>query len=84
MTLRERARVPERGGPALGGGVVRPLQVATAAREGLERPFGEDEVPAAVAETFARGGRNLQRTHDATAERRTAALWDACAFAQGH
>ena len=42
----------------------------------LERPFGEDEVPAAVAATFARGGRNLQRTHDAGAERRTAALWD--------
>jgi hypothetical protein len=42
----------------------------------LERPFGEDEVPAAVAETFARGGRNLQRTHDEAAERRTAALWD--------
>jgi hypothetical protein len=42
----------------------------------LDRPFGPDEVPAAVAATFARGGRNLQRTHDAAAERRTAALWD--------
>lgn len=41
----------------------------------LERAFGEDEVPAAVAATFARGGRNLQRTHDAGAERRTAELW---------
>jgi hypothetical protein len=30
----------------------------------LERPFGEDEVPAAVAATFARGGRNFQRIHD--------------------
>ena len=26
-----------------------------------DRPLGDDEVPAAVAETFARGGRNLQR-----------------------
>jgi hypothetical protein len=43
----------------------------------LDRPFGEDEVPPAVAATFARGGRNLQRTHDAGAERRTAELWEA-------
>jgi hypothetical protein len=43
----------------------------------LDRPFGEDEVPAAVAETFARGGRNLQRTHGEPAERRTAELWEA-------
>ena len=42
----------------------------------LDRPFGEHEVPAGVAATFARGGRNLQRTHDEAAERRTAALWD--------
>lgn len=41
----------------------------------LARPFGDDEVPTAVAETFARGGRNFQRTHDANAERRTAELW---------
>jgi hypothetical protein len=41
----------------------------------LDRPFGEHEVPAAVAETFARGGRNLQRTHSEAAERRTAELW---------
>jgi hypothetical protein len=41
----------------------------------LERPFAEDEVPAAVARTFARGGLNFQRTHDAAAERRTAELW---------
>jgi len=38
----------------------------------LDRPFGPDEVPVAVAATFARGGRNFQRTHDAAAERRTA------------
>jgi hypothetical protein len=43
--------------------------------EWLDRPFGEDEVPAAVAATFARGGRNLQRTHGAAAEARTAELW---------
>jgi hypothetical protein len=42
----------------------------------LDRPFGEDEVPAGVAFTYARGGRNLQRTHDEDAERETAALWD--------
>jgi hypothetical protein len=41
----------------------------------LERPFAEDEVPPAVAATFARGGGNLQRTHDAAAERRTEELW---------
>jgi hypothetical protein len=41
----------------------------------LERPIGGDEVPPAVAATFARGGRNLQRMHDAAAERRTAELW---------
>ena len=35
----------------------------------------DDEVPGAVRATFARGGRNLQRTHDAAAERRTAELW---------
>ena len=43
----------------------------------LDRPIGDREVPAAVARTFARGGRNLQRTHDEEAERETAALWDA-------
>jgi hypothetical protein len=43
----------------------------------LDRPIGEHEAPAAVAATFARGGRNLQRTHDAGAERRTAELWAA-------
>lgn len=41
----------------------------------LDRPFAPDEVPPAVAATFARGGRNFQRTHDAGAERRTAELW---------
>ena len=45
--------------------------------EWIERPFGADEVPAAVAAAFSRGGRNLQRTRDAEAERRTAELWRA-------
>src|SRR4051812_23138309 len=43
----------------------------------LDRPFGEHEVPPAVAATFARGGRNFQRTHGENAERRTAELWEA-------
>jgi hypothetical protein len=43
----------------------------------LERPFGEDDVPPAVAATFARGGRNLQQTHDEPAERSTLSLWEA-------
>jgi hypothetical protein len=42
----------------------------------LERTFGEDDVPAAVAATFARGGRNFQRTRDERAEAETMALWD--------
>ena len=46
------------------------------AAEWLDRPFGEDEVPAGVAATFARGGRNFQRTHGDAVERRTAELWD--------
>jgi hypothetical protein len=37
--------------------------------------FSDREVPAAVARTFARGGRNLQRTHDRDAERLTAECW---------
>lgn len=45
--------------------------------EWLDRDFTVEEIPAAVAATFARGGRNLQRTHDAHAELRTVAEWDA-------
>jgi hypothetical protein len=41
----------------------------------LARPFDEAEVPPAVARTFARGGRNFQRTHDREAERMTAEIW---------
>jgi hypothetical protein len=41
----------------------------------LDRPFSEDEAPAAVVQTFARGGRNFQRIRDGNAQRRTAELW---------
>ena len=41
----------------------------------LARAFRETEVPAAVAQTFARGGRNFPRTHDREAERLTAETW---------
>jgi hypothetical protein len=47
------------------------------AADWLDRPFGEDTVPAAIAATFARGGRNFQRTHGNAVERRTAELWAA-------
>ncbi len=43
----------------------------------LARAFKESDVPPAVAQTFARGGRNFQRTHDREAERMTAELWSA-------
>ena len=43
----------------------------------LDRSFDEAEVPLAVAATFARGGRNFQRTHDEAAERETERLWQA-------
>lgn len=41
----------------------------------LPRAFQEEDVPPAVAQTFARGGRNFQRTHDREAERITAEIW---------
>ena len=41
----------------------------------LARAFQEKDVPPAVAQTFARGGRNFQRTHSAEAERMTAEIW---------
>jgi hypothetical protein len=41
-----------------------------------QRRFSDADVPAGVARTFARGGRNLQRTHDRDAERLTAQYWD--------
>ena len=47
------------------------------AADWLDRPFGEHDIPAGVAATFARGGRNFQRTHGDAVERRTAELWAA-------
>jgi hypothetical protein len=41
----------------------------------LDRPIEDDEAPAEVARTFARGGRNLQRIRDAEAVCGTVALW---------
>jgi hypothetical protein len=41
----------------------------------LGRAFEETEAPPAVAQTFARGGRNFQRTHDSEAERMTSEIW---------
>jgi hypothetical protein len=41
----------------------------------LGRRFKETEVPRAVAQTFARGGRNFQRTHDSEAEQMTFEIW---------
>ena len=53
------------------GRIAGPLRPA----DWLERPFGELDVPADVAATFARGGRNFQRTHGEAVERRTAERW---------
>jgi hypothetical protein len=39
------------------------------------RAFSVQDVPPAVARTFARGGRNFQRTHDDEAERMSAETW---------
>ncbi len=41
----------------------------------LQDAVAADNVPLAVVKTFARGGRNFQRTHDVEAERQTAELW---------
>lgn len=43
----------------------------------LDDPFTDDDVPAAVLATFARGGRNLQRIRDPSVEGATAACWSA-------
>lgn len=44
--------------------------------EWLERSFPASEIPDAVADTFARGGRNFQRTNDEKAAVRSGELWD--------
>ena len=43
----------------------------------LPGPVPERDVPAATLRTYARGGRNLQRTHDAGIGEQTLALWNA-------
>jgi hypothetical protein len=60
------------------GRIAGPLRGEERRVDWLDRPFGEDEVPGAVAATFARSGRNFQRTHSGPAERQTAELWCAC------
>jgi hypothetical protein len=42
---------------------------------GSPRRFGDGDVPEAVARTFARGGRNLQRINDPAVERETRNAW---------
>ncbi|EFQ84786.1 hypothetical protein HMPREF0063_10127 [Aeromicrobium marinum DSM 15272] len=41
----------------------------------LPQPVPDPDVPAAVRQTFARGGRNLQQIHPGDVERLTADLW---------
>jgi hypothetical protein len=41
----------------------------------LARGLTQGDVPPAAAQTFARGGRNFQRTHDDEAERMSAETW---------
>jgi hypothetical protein len=41
----------------------------------LPEPLIESKVPAAVIATFARGGRNFQRTHDEPAELQSERIW---------
>lgn len=47
------------------------------------RPAAAQDVPAAVRATFARGGRNFQRSHSPDAEHETAALWQRLGDATG-
>ena len=42
----------------------------------LPDPVPDNQLPAAVSRTFARGGRNFQQIHDPSVESETAALWD--------
>ena len=41
----------------------------------LSAPVPEPDVPAGTVRTYARGGRNLQQTHDAGIGRQTLAVW---------
>lgn len=63
---------PRRDAPANDAGLTH-----TRAADWRDAPVPDDEVPAGVLATFARGGRNFQRTHAEAVERRTAALWAA-------
>ncbi|MHA6782232.1 hypothetical protein ACVGOW_14765 [Pseudonocardia saturnea] len=45
----------------------------------LPDPTPESQVPAATLATFARGGRNFQRTHDPHVGARSRAVWEAAA-----
>jgi hypothetical protein len=49
----------------------------TRATQWLDRPFGTDTAPPAVAAAFARGGRNLQRIKDERAEQQSVEFWRA-------
>lgn len=42
----------------------------------LRTPLLESEVPAAVAATFGRGGRNFQQTHDSSVGSETERIWN--------
>jgi hypothetical protein len=43
----------------------------------IAQPMLEQDVPAAVLNTFARGGRNFQQTHDVGVGPETQGVWDA-------
>lgn len=73
-----RVGAPPAGGPAAAAGLSHARPATW-----LEDPVAEDEVPAAVVATFARGGRNLQRIRDASVGPATAALWAARGGADG-
>ena len=44
--------------------------------EWLADRFAAADIPEAVADTFARGGRNFQRTHDPQVDGQTAEIWE--------
>lgn len=48
----------------------------------LERRFAEEDLPAAIVGTFARGGRNFQRIHDEETAVWAARVWDSADEAQ--
>ena len=66
---------PARGATTTGPRRARSESTTSVRARWLSVSFGPDAVPVAVAETFARGGRNLQRIHSDLAERQSVALW---------